>query len=64
MMKTLNMTKVFIVRCAGFKMSGSRNYIYIYMEGQSGQKGHLLILINDLLILINDLLILINGMIY
>ena len=34
------------------------------MEGQSGQKGHLLILINDLLILINDLLILINGMIY
>ena len=34
------------------------------MEGQSGQKGHLLILINHLLILINHLLILINGMIY
>ena len=30
------------------------------MEGQSGQKEHFLILINDLLILINDLLILIN----
>ena len=29
------------------------------MEGLSGQKGHLLILINDLLILINDLSILI-----
>ena len=28
------------------------------MEGQSGQKEHFLILINDLLILINDLLIL------
>ena len=42
-----------------------------YMDGQSGQKEHflilindLLILINDLLILVNDLLILINGMIY
>ena len=42
-----------------------------HMEGQSGQKGHLLILINHLLILINHLLILINhllilinGMIY
>ena len=32
------------------------------MEGQSGQKEHLLILINDLLVLINDLLILINGL--
>ena len=30
------------------------------MEGQSGQKEHFLILINDLLILINDLLILRN----
>ena len=30
------------------------------MEGQSGQKEHFLILINDLLILINDSLILIN----
>ena len=32
------------------------------MEGQSGQKEHFLILINDLLILINDLLILINDL--
>ena len=32
------------------------------MEGQSGQKEHLLILINDLLILINDLLILENAL--
>ena len=32
------------------------------MEGQSGQKEHFLISINDLLILINDLLILINDL--
>ena len=32
----------------------------LIMEGQSGQKEHFLILINDLLILINHLLILIN----
>ena len=31
------------------------------MEGQSGQKEHLLILINDFLILIYDFLILIND---
>ena len=36
----------------------------ISMEGQSGQKEHLLISSNDSLILINDLLILKNGMIY
>ena len=33
------------------------------MEGQSGQKEHFLILINDLLILENHLLILINDLI-
>ena len=52
--------------------------LFCCMEGQSEQKehflilindlliiiNHLLILINDFLILINDLLILINGMIY
>ena len=50
---------------------GSHSMHVINMEGQSGQKEHFLILINDLLILINDflilindLLILINGMIY
>ena len=32
------------------------------MEGQSGQKEHFLILINDFLILINDLLISINDL--
>ena len=31
------------------------------MEGQSGQKEHFLILINDFLILINDFLIITNG---
>ena len=40
----------------------TRRYIFkerehFTMEGQSGQKEHFLILINDLLILINDLLI-------
>ena len=34
---------------------------YISMEGQGGQKEHLLILINDFLILINDLSISIND---
>ena len=37
-------------------------YSEMLMEGQSGQKEHFLILINDLLILINDLLILINDL--
>ena len=34
----------------------------LIMEGQSGQREHFLILINDLLILINDLLILIHDL--
>ena len=37
-------------------------YKHSSMEGQSGQKEHFLILINDLLILINDLLILRNHL--
>ena len=36
--------------------------MYIFMEGQSGQKDHFLILINHVLILINHLLILINHL--
>ena len=36
----------------------------IIKEGQSGQKEHLSLIINDLLILINDLLIVINIYLY
>ena len=43
--------------------SERESFIFIsYMEGQSGQKEHSLILINDLLILINHVLILINHL--
>ena len=37
---------------------------YLDMEGQSGQKEHFLISINDFLISINNFLTLINGMIH
>ena len=45
------------------RLSLSKDFILpMFMEGQSGQKGHFLILINHLLILINHLLILINHL--
>ena len=52
-------------KCLALWRAGSvcfRCNMSLAMEGQSGQKEHFLILINDLLILINDLLILINDL--
>ena len=39
-------------------------FLLKFLEGQSGQKEHFLILINDFLILINDFFILINDLLF